>query len=154
MAESVVAELNLGNYCSLTLTTKHLRGQFYRVVREDKSQKRTTRDQIDVLLNGVAGYSIEHIDKKAKRISWICGGVLIFILFLIAAAEGTFFAGLLIGGVVGFAGWKFNPDKYAFAVNVMGAQSLIPIKVVDLPVVQEFITKLQNAKIAYDEANG
>lgn len=48
-------------------------------------------------------------------------------------------------------GWLGNPDTYCFALNIMGSKTMIPVVASKTQIVQEFITKLQNAKIAYDE---
>ncbi len=42
-------------------------------------------------------------------------------------------------------------DIAIFELNVMGNKTPIPIRIQDVGMVREFITKLQNAKIAYEE---
>ena len=45
-------------------------------------------------------------------------------------------------------------DIAVFELNVMGSKTGIPIRIKDADKVRAFITKIQNAKIAYEEENG
>jgi len=162
--ERTIAVLNLGRRCLLTLTNKHLRGQILRLVDgHGLADGRTLiKDQVDILLSGIAGYTIEHKNNFFKRVvSAIITGVAFF--FIAKPFIPCFFdspgkdAGLIFGINIAFAaigailGWLCYPDRYAFSINIMGSYTLIPIVRSQSPVVQDFITKLQNAKIAYEE---
>lgn len=155
MAERTIAELNMGSNCLLTLTSKHLRGQFLRLV-EEKGATTTIKDQIDVVLSGIAGYTIQHTDKSLSRIGKVVVGVLIAAVSIWLSTKiigaGLAVGGIVVGALVGLIGWLSNPDEYVFAINVMGSQTLIPIAKSYNEAAQEFVTKLQNAKAEYDES--
>ena len=165
--ETTIATLDLGANCLLTLTSKHLRGQVTKLVEVGRDKngnplKRLQKDSLDVLLNGIAGYSLDHIDnagaRKASRVlGWICaiGGLAAGLTGLI---NDNFLAcGFIlipVGIIMYLIGRKFPMDVWAFAINVMGSKNEIPVTAGQSEAVRDFITKLQNAKIAYDEANG
>ena len=158
--ETTISTLNLGRNCLLTLTNKHLRGQILRLVEGRNNVRTTIKDQVDVLLSGIAGYSIEHVNKLAKRIAAVIFGILIaggcyyvdhYVNLNIRGLENLSMWGGIAGAVVAIIGWLCNPDTYAFSLNIMGSNTLIPFVYSQTKVVQAFITKLQNAKIAYDE---
>ena len=162
--ERTIAVLNLGRRCLLTLTHKHLRGQILRLVDgHGLADGRTLiKDQVDILLSGIAGYTIEHKNNFFKRVvSAIIAGFTLY--FMAKSFVPDFFASpkhdaniilgfnIAIGAIGAIIGWLCYPDRYAFSINIMGSYTLIPIVRSQSPVVQDFITKLQNAKIAYEE---
>lgn len=63
------------------------------------------------------------------------------------------FAAIPVGILWFLYGLKFPKDIWAFSINVMGGKNQIPVAEGHTELVREFITKLQNAKIAYDEGN-
>ena len=154
--ERTLCVLNLGSNCLLTLTNKHLRGQILRVV--DGKSRKTIRDQVDVLLSGIAGYTIVHESNYAKRIASVILGIVVFFGYCLYGAsrsliyqQSSVIFGLVIGAIVAVIGCLWNHDNYAFSLNIMGSNTMIPVVYSQTPEVQRFITKLQNAKIAYDE---
>lgn len=159
--ETTIATLDLGASCLLTLTNKHLRGQVTKFVEVGRDKngnpiKKLQKDSLDVLLNGIAGYSLDHYDMKGGRIANMVIGIVIAIAGAIsgfAVHPGAFVA--LPIGILWFIYGRKNPkDVYAFAINVMGGKNEIPVAAGQTEAVRDFITKLQNAKIAYDEENG
>lgn len=58
--------------------------------------------------------------------------------------------GLAVGALVVYVSSKFK-DVALFELNVMGGKTAIPIRQKDVGRVREFIAKIQNAKIAYEE---
>lgn len=157
-AETTVATLDLGQTCMLTLTNKHLRGQVTRYVEVGRTQsgqpiKKLQKDTLDVLLSGVAGYSLDFYDKKLQRIATMIAGVLVAVIGLVLGIKGTseLYWGLPVGVLMFLWGMKFPKDAWAFAINVMGGKNEIPVAAGHTELVREFITKLQNAKIAYEE---
>ena len=166
--ETTIATLDLGATCLLTLTNKHLRGQVTKLVEVGRDKqgnpiKKLQKDSLDVLLSGIAGYSLDHIDnagaRKASRIMGCLiaiGGLLAGIFGLANDIEilGWGFVGIPVGVIMYLIGRKYPLDIWAFAINVMGGKNEIPVAAGQTEAVRDFITKLQNAKIAYDEANG
>ena len=154
--ETTIATLDLGSNCLLTLTNKHLRGQILRLIKEDGKSPKTIKDQVDVLLSGIAGYTLEHEDNLAKRIGAVVKGALIAIGGgCVGANMATYgYWGIAIGALWALIGWFGNPDTYCFALNIMGSKTLIPVVHSYYEAAKEFIDKLRNAKIAYDEVNG
>ena len=154
VAEKTIEVLDLGKCCLLTLTNKHLRGQILRLIKEPGKSPKKIKDQVDVLLSGIAGYTLEHENNLAKRIGAALFGVIILIGSVYCWQNmgwESWYWGALVGALVALFGWLGNPDTYCFALNIMGSKTVIPVVASKTQIVQEFITKLQNAKIAYDE---
>ena len=151
MQETTIATLKLQKNCTLTLTNKHLRGQILRVV--DGKKKAVIKDQIDVLLSGIAGYSTKRESRLGSRIIAVVIGILIA-FFGSAYNGGDFVPPCVIGGLWAIIGWFANPDCYYFSLNIMGSATLMPIVKGKRADVHRFINKLLNAKIAYEEAKG
>ncbi len=153
--DGTIAVLEMGSNCILTLTDKHLRGQFLRLVENRDHTQSTIKDQIDVLLNAVAGYSLIFVDKSYKR------GMAVIIGSVIAIGGGWFCSShelqshmwlpIVVGILWGVIGWLMNPDSYIFQLNIMGSKTMIPVAKAYYTVVRDFINKLQNAKIAYEQ---
>lgn len=151
MQETTIATLKLQKNCMLTLTNKHLRGQILRVV--DGKKKAVIKDQIDVLLSGIAGYSTKKESRLGSRIIAVVIGILIA-FFGSAYNGGDFAPPCVIGGLWAIIGWFANPDRYYFSLNIMGSATLMPIVKGKRADVHRFINELQNAKIAYEENRG
>lgn len=67
--ETTIATLDLGSSCLLTLTNKHLRGQITKYVEVGRGKNgnpivRLQKDSLDVLLSGIAGYSLDFQNMK------------------------------------------------------------------------------------------
>lgn len=146
--EMAIDTLDMGDMCQLTLTNRHLRGGVTKLFPNGVKQK----EQIDVLLSGVAGYSVIEISRKWSRIIafifglFVCGvGVLVLGLEVFCGISI-----LLTGMILVWVSLKLS-DIAIFELNVMGNKTPIPIRIQDVGMVREFITKLQNAKIAYEE---
>ena len=156
--EKTVATLDLGQNCLLTLTTRHLRGQVMRMMADPGQPPRLIKDQIDVLLSGLSGYSVEENNMKVARIVTRVIGVLFAL-----AGIGILCSGL---GFISFLGWIFMivgiiqavvaqwfpADKATFTINAMGSKVAIPVAFKQVEVCRGFITKLQQAKTEYEEA--
>lgn len=153
--DGTIAVLEMGSNCLLTLTDKHLRGQFLRLVVNRDHTQSTIKDQIDVLLNAVAGYSLIFVDKSYKRGMAVIGGSVIAIWggWFCSSHELQSYMGLpiVVGILWGVIGWLMNPDSHIFQLNIMGSKTMIPVAKAYYTVVRDFINKLQNAKIAYDQ---
>ena len=146
--ETTIDTLDMGDLCLLTLTNRHLRGSVTKLFPNGVRQK----DQIDVLLSGLAGYSVADISRKMLRVQCYIWGVVIGLGgYFITPVIGI--VGMLIGAGLIFFARKIR-DIAVFELNVMGSKTAIPIKQKDADRVRAFITKIQNAKIAYEEANG
>ncbi len=146
--ETTIDTLDMGDLCNLTLTNRHLRGGVTKLFPNGVRQK----DQIDVLLSGLAGYSVTDISRKMARIQgYVWGTVIALGGYFMDAVIGV--VGTLIGAAVILFVWKFIKDVAVFELNVMGNKTAIPIKLKDADRVRTFITKIQNAKIEYEEAN-
>lgn len=154
--ETTIATLDLGSSCLLTLTNKHLRGQILRLINEDGKSPKTIKDQVDVLLSGIAGYTLEHEDNAAKRIAAVILGILLAAGGIYVGSKMTTYGywGIAAGALWALIGWFGNPDTYCFALNIMGSKTLIPVVHSYYEAAKDFIDKLRNAKIAYDEVNG
>jgi len=140
----------MGDLCLLTLTNRHIRGNVTKLLPNGAKQK----DQIDVLLSGLAGYSVMEIPRKMARIQCVIWGI------GIAIAGGFFFnmsavigIGAIAIGVLVILFSRLIKDIAIFELNVMGSKTAIPITLKEADRVRSFITKIQNAKIAYEEAN-
>ena len=158
--ETTIATLDLGESCLLTLTNKHLRGQVtkYVEVGRDKNGnpiKRLQKDSLDVLLSGIAGYSLDFQNMKGGRIVNMVTGILVALVGGYVGFEmiSWGFAAIPVGILWFLLGLKFPKDIWAFSINVMGGKNQIPVAAGHTELVREFITKLQNAKIAYEEIN-
>lgn len=151
--ETTVDTLDLGHNCLLTLTSRHLRGQIMRIVKEEGKSPITIKDQIDVLLSGIAGYTLEHENNIAKRIVQVVVGISIAIagIYIGSNMASWGFWGIGIGALWALIGWFGNPDVYCFVLNILGSKTMLPITVGQTEKVRQFIEKLQNAKIAYEE---
>jgi len=155
--ETTIDTLDMGDLCLLTLTNRHLRGQVTRVFPGGVKQK----EQIDVLLNGLAGYSVVEVPMGKLRMMIAAIGVIIVLGgWGLYAALGKIFdfsvvtpiVATVIGAAAIFFSRKIN-DQAAFELNVMGGKFSIPLKLHQVEMVRAFINKIQNAKIAYDEDN-
>ena len=156
--ETTIDTLDMGDLCLLTLTNRHLRGQVTRVFPGGVKQK----EQIDVLLNGLAGYSVVEVPMGKFRMMIAAVGVVIALggwgLYaalgkLLDFSVATPIVATVIGAAVVFLSRKIK-DQAAFELNVMGGKFSVPLKSHQVEKVRAFITKIQNAKIAYDEENG
>lgn len=58
--ETTIDTLDMGSLCLLTLTTRHIRGNVTKLMPNGAKQQ----DQIDVLLSGLAGYTVTEISRK------------------------------------------------------------------------------------------
>ena len=156
--ETTIDTLDMGDLCLLTLTNRHLRGQVTRVFPGGIKQK----EQIDVLLNGLAGYSVVEIPMGKFRMMGIVVGIVIALggwgLFALLGDIFDFSVAMPIVatliGVGGAVAAKMRiKDQAAFELNVMGGKFSVPLKSYQVEKVRAFINKIQNAKIAYDEEN-
>ena len=148
--ETTIDTLDMGDLCLLTLTNRHIRGNVTKLLPNGAKQK----DQIDVLLSGLAGYSVMEIPRKMARIQCVIWGI------GIAIAGGFFFnmsavigIGAIAIGVLVILFSRMIKDIAIFELNVMGSKTAIPITLKEADRVRSFITTIQNAKIAYEEAN-
>lgn len=146
--ETTIDTLDMGSLCLLTLTTRHIRGNVTKLMPNGAKQQ----DQIDVLLSGLAGYTVTEISRKLLRIQGYVWGVGIAILGLYGFSFSWVVGliGLAVGALVVYVSSKFK-DVALFELNVMGSKTAIPIRQKDVGRVREFIAKIQNAKIAYEE---
>lgn len=149
--ETAIDTLDMGDLCQLTLTNRHLRGGVTKIFPNGAKQK----EQIDVLLSGLAGYSVTEISRKGSRIMSILSGILMCgVGFFVCNLSVMVGASICVtGGILVWVG-LVTKDIAIFELNVMGNKTPIPIRIRDVARVREFLTKIQNAKIAYEEENG
>lgn len=157
--EKTVATLDLGKNCLLTVTTRHLRGQVMRLLAEPGQPPRLIKDQIDVLLSGLAGYSVEENNMKVGRIILRVIGVLVALGGIGLLCTGLGFLSsvgwtlLAIGIIQAIIAQWIPADKATFTINAMGSKVAIPVAFKQVEICRDFITKLQQAKTEYEEAN-
>lgn len=156
--ETTVKTLDLGQNCLLTLTTRHLRGQVLRIIEEPGQPPRQIKDQVDVLLSGLSGYSVEEINMSSIRIRSRIGGIGLSILGVLMLGFDVLptFVGvimLLIGIIKVILSMKYPEDRAIFTLNVMGSKIQIPVAYTQVKVCRNFITKLQETKTEYEEAS-
>lgn len=160
--ETTIATLDMEGSGTLTITNKHLRGQVLRFVQEG-NMKIKQQEQIDVLLSAVGGYSVIDVPMKIARIvavvtcaviGIICWGLYALLgkLFDMSAAMPILATLVAVGA--GILSWLMIRDQVVLQLNIMGGKFNVPLKPHEAPKVREFITKLQQAKTEYEEANG
>lgn len=156
--ETTVETLDLGQNCLLTLTTRHLRGQVLRVIQDPGQPPRQIKDQVDVLLSGLSGYSVEEFNMRSARIAQCIGGIIISILGILLAMTSGVLATtgwiMLLVGIIMAIFSKWHPvNRAVFTLNVMGSKIQIPVAFKQVEVCRNFITKLQETKTEYEEAS-
>ena len=149
--ETTIDTLDMGDLCLLTLTNRHLRGNITKLFPNGAKQK----EQVDVLLSGLAGYTVAEVSRKMARIQCIVWGSLIGLsgIWFMDVSVGLGILCFVIGVLVALIS-RLLKDIAVFELNVMGSKTGIPIRIKDADKVRAFITKIQNAKIAYEEENG
>ena len=160
--ETTIATLDMEGSGTLTVTNKHLRGQVLRFVQQG-NMKIKQQEQIDVLLSAIGGDSVIDVPMKIARIIAVvvCAAVGIgsWLLYALLAKLFDMSATMPILATLAAVGmgvlcWLTIRDQVVLQLNIMGGKFDVPLKAHVAPKVREFITKLQQAKTEYEEANG